>query len=262
MSVTVNDLRAWKSAGKRFPMLTAYDYPTARILDEAGIPVLLVGDSLAQVALGYETTLPVTMEEMLHHTRAVRRGATNALVVGDMPFMSYQVSVEEGIRNAGRFLKEAGANAVKVEGPAYELVAALVERGIPVMTHIGLTPQSVNAMGGYRVQGRTDEAVERMLQEATALQKAGSFAIVLEGMPSGVAAKLTGSLEIPTIGIGAGPDCDGQVLVVADLIGLSEHRPKFAKSYVDVGAAILQAAKGYASDVESGTFPGPEHTYK
>src|ERR671922_1609796 len=177
MSVTVQDLRAWKSEGRRFVMLTAYDYPTARILDEAGIPVLLVGDTLAEVMLGYETTLPVTVEAMLHHTQAVARGAKNALIVGDMPFLSYQTSVEEGIRNAGRFLKEGGAHAVKLEGPMLELAAALVERGIPVMGHIGLTPQSVHAMGGYRVQGQTDEDARRLLDQAHALEKSGVFSL-------------------------------------------------------------------------------------
>src|SRR4029450_2986890 len=182
MSVTVRDVRAFKQRGERFTMLTAYDYPTGRIVDEAGVPVILVGDSLAQNVLGYETTLPVTMEEMLHHTRAVARGATNALIVGDMPFLSYQTSQEDGIRNAGRFLKEGGAHAVKLEGPMDDLTTALVDRGIPVMAHLGLRPQSVHAMGGYRVQGRTDEDAERLLFEAESVEKAGAFAIVLEGV--------------------------------------------------------------------------------
>src|SRR6266568_3634178 len=184
MSVTVQDLRAWKSEGRRFSMLTAYDYPTAKILDEAGIPVLLVGDTLAEVALGHETTLPVTMDEMLHHCRAVSRGARNALVVGDMPFLSYQTSVEDGIRNAGRYLKEGGAHAVKLEGPVLELAGALVERGIPVMGHVGLTPQSVHAMGGYRVQGRSEEDAGRILDQAMGMEKAGAFSLVLEGSPA------------------------------------------------------------------------------
>src|SRR5580765_2057144 len=217
MSVTVRDLRAFKERGERFVMLTAYDFPTARILDEAGVPVILVGDSLAQNVLGYETTLPVTLEEMLHHTRAVVRGVRNALVVGDLPFMSYQVSVEDGIRNAGRFLKEGGAHAVKLEGPAFDLTTALVDRGIPVMAHLGLTPQSVNAMGGYRVQGRTETDALRLTEEAQGMDKSGAFAIVLEGVPADLAAQITESVSVPTIGIGAGPGCTAQVLVLSDL---------------------------------------------
>jgi 3-methyl-2-oxobutanoate hydroxymethyltransferase len=197
MSITVRDLRAFKERGERFAMLTAYDYPTGRILDEAGIPVLLVGDSLADNILGHANTLPVTMDEMLHHTRAVVRGVTNAMVVGDMPFMSYQTSVEDGIRNAGRFLKEAGAGAVKLEGPNVELIGALAERGIPVMGHLGLTPQSVNAIG-YRVQGRTEEAARRLIDDAQAVAKAGAFAIVLEAVPSELAAQITAATEAPT----------------------------------------------------------------
>jgi 3-methyl-2-oxobutanoate hydroxymethyltransferase len=263
MSITVRDLRAFKAEGRRFAMLTAYDYPTAQILDEAGIPVLLVGDSLAQNVLGYETTLPVTMEEMLHHTRAVVRGASNALVVGDMPFLSYQVSLEEGITNAGRFLKEGGAHAVKIEGWMPELAEALSTRGIPVMAHLGLTPQSVHAMGGYRVQGRTEEDAQRLLQQATGMEKAGAFSVVLEGIPSDVGREITGSLQIPTIGIGAGPDCDGQVLVLTDLLGLGSGKyPKFAKPYANLREVIAKAARAYASDVESGRFPDEEHSYR
>jgi 3-methyl-2-oxobutanoate hydroxymethyltransferase len=262
MSVTTQDLRAWKAEGRRFAMLTAYDYPTARILDDSGIPVLLVGDSLAQTILGYDTTLPVTMEEMLHHTRAVARGARSALVVADMPFLSYQVSVEEGIRNAGRFLKEGGAHAVKLEGPQIELTSALVRLGLPVMAHVGLTPQSVHAMGGYRVQGRTEEAARRIQDEALALEKAGAFSIVLEGMPSDVGADITASLSIPTIGIGAGAQCDAQVLVITDLLGLGEGTlPKFARAYADLGRLIGEAARSFAEDVAAGTFPDDEHSY-
>ena len=221
MSITIRDLQAFKAEARRFAMLTAYDYPTAQIIDEAGVPVILVGDSIANNVLGYPDTLPVTMDEMLHHARAVRRGVTNALVVGDMPFMSYQVSVEEGMRNAGRFLKEAGANAVKLEGPELELTSRLSAAGIPVMAHVGLTPQSVNQMGGYRVQGKTEAAADRIEHECVALQRAGAFAIVLEGIPADLGRHLTGLLAIPTIGIGAGAHCDGQVLVFHDMIGLN-----------------------------------------
>ena len=262
MSVTVRDLRSFKERHERFVMLTAYDFPTARILDEAGVPVILVGDSLAQNILGYETTLPATMEEMLHHTKAVARGAKDALIVGDMPFMSYQTSIEDGIRNAGRFLKEAGAHAVKLEGPMYELAATLVDRGIPVMGHLGLTPQSVHAMGGYRVQGRTEQDAQRLMVEAEHLAKAGAFAMVLEGVPTEVARRITESVEAPTIGIGAGPHCDGQVLVITDLLGLGAGPyPKFVKPYADLRAEITRAVTAFKEDVEAGTFPDDEHSY-
>lgn len=262
MPTTIRDLRAWKAQGWRFAVLTAHDYPTARILDEAGIPVLLVGDSLGQTVLGYETTLPVTMEEMLHHTRAVARGAKEALIVGDMPFLSYQASVEEGIHNAGRFLKEGGAHAVKIEGPQIELTHALTRLGIPVMGHVGLTPQSLHEMGGYRVQGRTSEAALRLLDEAHALEKAGAFTIVLEGIPAEVGGEITASVSVPTIGIGAGPACDAQVLVISDLLGLSEGRPpKFAKAYASLREEIRSAARAFALEVEEGSFPDAEHSY-
>jgi 3-methyl-2-oxobutanoate hydroxymethyltransferase len=262
MTVTVRDVRAFKQRGERFTMLTAYDYPTGRIVDEAGVPVVLVGDSLAQNVLGYETTLPVTVEEMLHHTRAVVRGVRSALVVGDLPFMSYQVSVEDGIRNAGRFLKEGGAHAVKLEGPMDDLTTALVDRGIPVMAHLGLRPQSVHAMGGYRVQGRTDEDAERLLFEAESVEKAGAFAIVLEGVPSEVAARITGAVSVPTIGIGAGPHCDAQVLVLTDLLGLHEGTyPKFAKPYVDLRGQMLEAIGTFRQEVAEGAFPDEAHSY-
>jgi 3-methyl-2-oxobutanoate hydroxymethyltransferase len=261
MTVTIHDLRAWKAQGKRFAMLTAYDFPTAKILDEAGIPILLVGDSVASNVLGYADTLPVTMDEMLHHTRAVARGARDALVVGDLPFLSYQVSIEDGVRNAGRFLKEGGARAVKLEGPQVELTHRLVDLGIPVMAHVGLTPQSVNAMGGYHVQGRGDDA-SRVLEEARSLEKAGAFAIVLEGLPSELGAEITRSVEVPTIGIGAGADTDGQVLVFHDLVGLSERLPRFAKAYADLRGTIGDAARAFAADVAGGTFPDAEHSYR
>jgi 3-methyl-2-oxobutanoate hydroxymethyltransferase len=263
MSVTIHDLRAWKQQGRRFAMLTAYDFPTARILDDARIPVLLVGDSLAQTVLGYETTLPVTMEEMLHHTRAVARGAKQALVVGDMPFLSYQASLADGIANAGRFLKEGNAHAVKIEGPQVELAQALTRVGIPVMGHLGLTPQSVHGLGGYRVQGRSAEDAKRLLDDAHAMEKAGAFAIVLEGIPSDVGADLTVALDVPTIGIGAGAGCDGQVLVITDLLGLGEGpTPRFAKPYADLRSTIREAAIAFSRDVERGRFPDAEHSYR
>jgi 3-methyl-2-oxobutanoate hydroxymethyltransferase len=258
---TIHDLAAWKREGRRFPMLTAYDFPTAQILDQAGIPVLLVGDSVANNVLGYESTLPVTMDEMLHHARAVARGATEALLVGDMPFLTYQTSTEEAIRNAGRFLKEAGMHAVKIEGPLFDLADALVSRGIPVMGHLGLTPQSVHAMGGYRVQARSDEAADRLLADALALDKSGVFSLVLEGIPSDVAERVTEAVTMPTIGIGAGPHCDGQVLVINDLIGLNERVPKFVKKYADLRREIDRAARGFAEDVAAGEFPDQEHSY-
>jgi 3-methyl-2-oxobutanoate hydroxymethyltransferase len=261
MTVTIHDLRAWKAEGRRFAMLTAYDFPTARILDEAGIPVLLVGDSVANNVLGYENTLPVTMEEMLHHTRAVARGVRDAMVVGDMPFLSYQVSVDEGVRNAGRFLKEGGAHAVKLEGPQVELTHRLVELGIPVMAHVGLTPQSVHGLGGYRVQGRGEDS-SRLIDEAQALEKAGAFAIVLEGVPADLGAEVTRMLQIPTIGIGAGAGTDAQVLVIHDLLGLSERLPRFAKAYADLRREIAEAARAFAGDVEAGTFPDEAHSYR
>ena len=259
---TIRDLAAWKSEGRRFAMLTAYDFPTAQILEEAGIPVLLVGDSVANNVLGYENTIPVTMDEMLHHARAVSRGAKEALLVGDMPFMSYQTSVEEAIRNAGRFLKEGGMHAVKLEGPELDLVLALAARGIPVMGHLGLTPQSVHAMGGYRVQARSDEAAERLLSDALALEKSGIFSLVLEGIPAEVARRVTEATAVPTIGIGAGPHCDAQVLVLTDLLGLGPGPyPKFVKSYANLRQEIGRAARSFAEEVETGTFPDREHSY-
>jgi 3-methyl-2-oxobutanoate hydroxymethyltransferase len=260
MSVTIRDLRRLKAEGRRFVMLTAYDFPTARILDRAGIPILLVGDSLGRNVLGYPNELPVTMDEMLHHTRAVARGAETAMVVGDLPFMSYQASVEDGVRNAGRFVKEAGAHAVKVEGPQLDLTHRLVEIGIPVMAHVGLTPQSVHGLGGYRVQGRGEDGA-RVLDQALALEKAGAFSIVLEAMPFELSAEITSSLAIPTIGIGAGPSCDGQVLVVNDLLGLTEDPPKLAKAFANLREEIARAATAFAEEVASGRFPDEAHSY-
>ena len=264
MSVTVRDIRAYKERGERFVMLTAYDALSARLLEEAGIPLILVGDTLGMVMLGHDSTVPVTMEEMLHHTKAVRRGTTNCFVVGDLPFMSYQTSLDEGMRNAGRFLKEAGANAVKLEGGGRttELVARLTEAGIPVMGHLGLTPQSVNQLSGYRVQGRSDEQAHRIVQDAKDLEAAGAFAVVLEAVPSALAAEVTRSLEVPTIGIGAGPDCDGQVLVWHDFLGITQGKaPKFVKRYASLADEIKRAAADFASEVAEGTYPGPEHSY-
>lgn len=260
MPVTIHDLRAWKAAGERFVMLTAYDTPTARILDDAGVPVILVGDSVGNNVLGYANTLPVTMEEMLHHTRAVARGVRNALVVGDMPFGSYQPGVEEGIRNAVAFVK-AGAAAVKVEGVQVELTHRLTDLGIPVMGHIGLTPQFVHAMGGYRVQGRTEEQALRLREQAEALEKAGVFSIVLEGVPSEVGRAITEAVGVATIGIGAGPHCDAQVLVLHDLLGLNERLPRFAKAYADLRTAIGEAVRSFAREVSAGEFPDREHSY-
>ncbi len=260
--ITINDLRAWKTAHKRWAMLTAYDHPTAQILDRAGVPVLLVGDSVANNVLGYTDTLPVTMEDMLHHTTAVARGAEHAMVVGDMPFLSYQVSVEEGVLNAGRFLKEAGAHAVKIEGPQYDLINKLVELGIPVMAHIGLTPQSVHGMGGYRIQGRGEEAARKLLDQSLNLEKSGAFALVIEGVPSEVGAQVTAELHIPTIGIGAGPNTDAQVLVINDLLGINEDVPKLAKKYADLRSVMTDAVTRFVSDVETGAFPDEDHSYQ
>ena len=257
---TVHDLKAWKAQGRRFTMLTAYDFPTAQILDRAGVPVLLVGDSLGNNVLGYADTLPVTMEDMLHHTRAVVRGTERAMVVGDLPFLSYQVSFEEGVRNAGRLVKEGGAQAVKLEGMHLDLVHRLVDIGIPVMAHVGLTPQSVHAMGGYRVQGR-GEAAHVVREQAAQLEKAGAFSIVLEAMPADLAAEITRSLEIPTIGIGAGPACDAQVLVITDLLGLNDRVPKLSKKYADLRGTITEAVQTFVREVEDGSFPDEEHSY-
>jgi 3-methyl-2-oxobutanoate hydroxymethyltransferase len=260
MTVSIHDLRAWKSDGTRWAMLTAYDFPTAQILDGAGIPVLLVGDSVGRNVLGYANELPVTMEEILHHTRAVSRGVERAMVVGDMPFMSFQASIEDGVRNAGRLIKEGGAHAVKLEGAQFDLVHRLVDIGIPVMAHVGLTPQSVYGLGGYRVQGR-GEAAAKVLDQAHALEKAGAFSIVLEAMPAELGADITKELAIPTIGIGAGNATDAQVLVINDLLGLNEKVPKLAKKYADLRSVISSAVEAFVDDVRSGTFPDEEHSY-
>jgi 3-methyl-2-oxobutanoate hydroxymethyltransferase len=262
---TVLDLQRFKAEGKRFAMLTAYDYTTAQLLDAAGIPVLLVGDSAGMVMLGHPTTLPVTMDELVILARAVSRGATSALLVGDLPFLSYQVSAEDALRNAGRLLKEAGMHAVKLEGGgpmAVEATRRLTEAGIPVMGHLGLTPQSVHRMGGFKVQGKDPAVAARILDEARELEAAGAFAIVLEGIPSTLAAKVTRALAVPTIGIGAGVECDGQVLVVHDMLGLSTGRkPRFVKEFAQLGLLVVEAARRYAAEVEAGTFPDAEHSY-
>lgn len=264
MRVSIHDLKTMKRRGERIAMLTAYDYPTARLLDDAGIPALLVGDSLGMVVLGHETTLPVTLDVMIHHTQAVTRGARQAMVVADLPFLTYQVSADEAVRNAGRLLQEGGAHAVKLEGgaPVVETVARLVGVGIPVMAHLGLTPQSVHQLGGYRVQGKTPRAIQRLLDDARALEAAGAFAVVLECVPAAVARLVTGALEIPTIGIGAGAGCDGQVQVITDLLHLSPGPlPKHAKPYLEAGQLIREAVGNYLADVQSGAFPTEEQSF-
>ncbi len=261
--LTVADVARMHADGERIAMLTAYDYPTARLLAEAGIPILLVGDSLGQMMLGYESTVRVTMDEMIHHTKAVVRGAGRALVVGDMPFLSYS-GPDEALDNAGRFLREAGATAVKVEGGvrSARIVETLVKAGIPVMGHIGLTPQSINAIGKIRVQGKSREGARALLGDALAIQEAGAFSIVLELVPEQLAAAITDRLRIPTIGIGAGAGCSGQVQVVTDLLGLGDYIPRHAKPYADLRGTILAAARAYAAEVVAGTFPGPEQTVR
>jgi 3-methyl-2-oxobutanoate hydroxymethyltransferase len=249
-----------KARGEKITVLTAYDYPTGRLLDQAGIDVALVGDSLGMVVYGFENTIPVTMEMMIHHSAAVARAAKHALVVADMPFMSYQASVEDAVRNAGRMLKETGVQAVKLEGGAaiVPAVARLVSLGIPVMGHLGMTPQSVHQFGGFRVQGRDDDAASRMEQDAKALEDAGAFAVVLELVPADLAKRISEQLSVPTIGIGAGPHCDGQVQVVHDILGLyDEFVPKHAKQYVKLSESILDSFRSYADEVRSGKFPKP-----
>ncbi|HVC20500.1 MAG TPA: 3-methyl-2-oxobutanoate hydroxymethyltransferase [Vicinamibacterales bacterium] len=267
--LTVPDVLATKrqrstGEGPRLACLTAYDYPTAVLLDEAGIDVLLVGDSVGMTVLGYDTTLPVTLEDILHHTRAVRRGARRALVVADMPYGTCQVSAEEAIRAALRLVKEGGAEAVKVEGGERrgDLIRQLVDADIPVMGHVGLTPQSVNTLGGFQVQGRTIEAADQLRRDARAVEAAGAFAVVLESVPREVAARITADLRIPTIGIGAGPDCDGQILVFHDLVGLTgPGRPRFAREYAQLAAEVSQAARRYCADVQGGQFPSDAESF-
>jgi 3-methyl-2-oxobutanoate hydroxymethyltransferase len=249
---------------KKITCLTAYDYPTARLMDEAGIDIVLVGDSVSMVMLGYDNTLPLTVEEALHHAKAVRRGVQRALVVADMPYGSYHADISEALRNALRFVKEGGVEAVKVEGGErrLELIARLTEAEIPVMGHVGLTPQSVHALGGYRVQGKTPGTADQLLRDARAVEAAGAFAIVLEAMPRELSAEITRTVRIPTIGIGAGPDCDGQVLVLHDMLGMTfAEAPKFARRYANVGDIVSNAVKEYCADVQSGSFPSDAESY-
>jgi 3-methyl-2-oxobutanoate hydroxymethyltransferase len=262
--MTVPDLLAMKAAGRRIVMLTCYDAAFARLLEQAEVDVLLVGDSVNQVLAGQETTLSATLDQMIYHAASVRRGARRALVFVDLPFLTYQVSPTEAIRNAGRVLQETGAHGVKLEGgrPMAETVRALVDRGIPVIGHLGLTPQSVHALGGYRVQGRDASTAERLLADARALEEAGACAIVLELLPAALAKRITAALTIPSIGIGAGAGCDGQVLVLHDMLGLNEmFNPKFLKRYAELGEAVRAAVRSYAAEVRDGTYPGPAHSF-
>ncbi len=264
MKNTVSTLLAQKQSGDKITMLTAYDYTTAKIIDECGVNSILVGDSLGMVMLGYENTLPVTMEDMIHHTAAVSRGAENAFIVADMPFMSYQVSVEQAVINAGRLIKEGGANAVKLEGGAEvcKQIEAIVNASIPVVAHLGLTPQSVNAFGGFKVQGKSFEKAEKLIEDAIKIQQAGACAVVLEGIPAKLADIITKKLFIPTIGIGAGNGCDGQVLVYQDMLGLTTgHTAKFVKRFADLGEMMRKGINDYIDETKSGVFPAAEHTY-
>jgi 3-methyl-2-oxobutanoate hydroxymethyltransferase len=263
MRVSINDIKEMKSKKEKIVMLTAYDYSTAKLVDESGIPLILVGDSLGMVIMGYDSTIPVTMDEMIHHTKAVARGTKQAMVIGDMPFMTYQTSTGDALRNAARFMQEGGAQAIKLEGgvAVAETVKRIVECGIPVMGHIGLTPQSVHQLGGHRVQGKTPEAAERLLKDAQALEQAGAFAVVLELVPAPLSKLISQKLKIPTIGIGAGPDCDGQVQVISDLLGLfSDFVPKHAKQYAKLADSIKTALAGYIAEVKAGEFPTSQNS--
>lgn len=262
---TILDIYKKKAEGKKITMLTAYDYPTAQIVDQAGIDMILVGDSLAMVVQGITSTIPVTMDEMIYHAKMVSRAAQSAMVVGDMPFLSYQTHKAEAVRNAGRFLKEANAEAVKLEGGSQmaETIRAIVDAGIPVVAHIGLTPQYVHMLGGFKVQGKDEAAREKILADARAIQDAGAFSVVIEGVPASLGAEIHKELHIPTIGIGAGPDCDGQVLVIHDLLGLFDRfTPKFVKKYANLKEQAIKAVKEYKQDVEGGKFPSSEHSFK
>lgn len=262
--VTTSSILAKKQNNQKITMITSYDYSMASLVDEAGIDMILVGDSLGNVTLGYDTTLPVTMDDMVHHTRAVSRAAKNAMVVADMPFLSYHISIEEAVRNAGRLIKEGGAQAVKLEGGEERLpvVKAILDAEIPIVGHIGLTPQSVNQFGGFKVQGKDLETARKLIRDAKLLEEAGVFAITLEGVPGALAQKITESLSVPTIGIGAGKYCDGQVLVVYDALGMTRgHVAKFVKKFANLEPLIHEALQEYIKEVEEGTFPGPEHTY-
>ena len=262
--ITKNILVDMKRRGEKIAALTAYDYLMARILDASGVDLILVGDSLGMVIMGYDNTLPVTMEEIIHHLKAVARARPRAMLAGDLPFMSYQASVEDAVRNAGRLVKEGGAESVKLEGGEryVPVIEAIVQASIPVIGHLGLTPQSLHQLGGYIVQGKDDASAERMISDAKSLEQAGCFAIVLECIPRGLAERITGAVSIPTIGIGAGPHCDGQVLVVQDMLGIHEHPlPRFVRKYDEIGDRIRTAAMQYIRDVKEGGFPGPEHSY-
>jgi len=262
--ITISTLKEMKKRGEKISMLTAYDYPTAKMVDDVGIETILVGDSLGMVVLGYDSTLPVTMEEMIHHTKVVMRGVTNALVVADMPFMSYQVSKEEALKNAGRLVKEAGAPTIKLEGgrEVAETVAFIVQAGIPVMGHLGLTPQMVNQFGGFKAQGKSVEAAQRLLEDAKILEQAGAYGVVLEAVPTSLGKKISEELSIPTIGIGAGPYCDGQVLVNNDMLGLFEKfTPSFVKQYSQLHKNIKQSMLSYRDEVRQGLFPAKEHSF-
>jgi 3-methyl-2-oxobutanoate hydroxymethyltransferase len=262
MRVTIAKIQEMKQNGEKIAMLTAYDYSTAKIIDEAGVPLILVGDTLGMVVLGYETTLRVTMEDMIHHTKAVVRGSSQAMVIGDMPFLTYQLGESETLRNAGRFMQEAGCQAVKLEGgvSVAPTVKRIVDSGIPVMGHIGLTPQSIYQLSGHRVQGKTPDTAKRLLDDALALEQSGAFSVVMELVPAPLARLITGKLKIPTIGIGAGPYCDGQVQVIHDMLGLfTDFVPKHSKQYAKLAADIKSAVGGYIDEVKAGTFPGPEH---
>jgi 3-methyl-2-oxobutanoate hydroxymethyltransferase len=264
MRVTITEIKEMKQRKEKIPMLTAYDYVTAKMVDEAGVPLILVGDSLGMVMLGYESTIPVTMEEMIHHTKAVVRGAREALIIGDMPFMSYHISVSDALHNAARFIQEGGAQTVKLEGGEVvaEKVRRLVDCGIPVMGHIGLTPQSIHQLGGFKVQGKAMEEAKKLLNDARILEEAGAFAIVLECTPAPLSKLITQKLVIPTIGIGAGPDCDGQVQVISDILGLyTEFVPKHAKQYARLAGEIKAAVSSYMSEVKSLSFPTKEQSY-
>lgn len=265
MKNTVMTFKAAKEVGKKLTMLTAYDYSMAKLIDESGVNAILIGDSLGMVIKGEEDTLSVTVEEIIYHTKAVKRGTKNALIVSDMPFLSYHTSIENAVLNAGRMLKEGGANAVKLEGGAnvVEQIRAIVNAQIPVMGHLGLTPQSVNVFGGFKVQGKSEETIKHLVEDAIQLEKAGAFAIVLEGIPSKVAELITNSVSIPTIGIGAGAECDGQILVYQDMLGMFDNFiPKFVKQYASIGLDIKTAIKSYIEEVERGEFPQEEHTFK
>lgn len=265
MKNTVATFQKMKEEGQKISMLTAYDYSTAKVVDNAGVNSILVGDSLGMVMLGYEDTIPVTVEDMIHHGRAVTRGAQNALVVIDMPFMSYEVSVEQAVQNAGRIMKETQANAVKLEGGSRVApqIKAITKAGIPVCAHIGMTPQSVNSYGGFKVQGKSIEAAQAVIDDALAVQEAGAFAVVIECVPAKLAALISEKLTIPTIGIGAGAGCDGQVLVYQDMLALfSDFKPKFVKHFAQLGDAMTKAFKTYDEEVKAGTFPAEEHTFK